>query len=77
MANAKTDCNMQEVQSHTVYCFVWKRGYIVSLCSDKQILLGVLTIDNSLYSVVSGLPLTLCGSGFAYQILLGKFDKLC
>lgn len=57
VANAETCCDMQEVQSHTLYCFVWERGYITSLCSEKQKLLGVLTIDNSLCSVVSGLPL--------------------
>lgn len=56
----QTCCDMQEVQSHVLYCFVWERGYSTSLCSDKQKLLGILTIDDSLFSVVSGLSLKPC-----------------
>jgi len=53
-------CEIQEVQSHTHYCFMWERGCSTSLCSDKQKLLGVFTIDKSMFSVVSGFRLRPC-----------------
>lgn len=60
VANSETCCDVQETQSHTLYCFLWERGYVTSFCSEKQKHLGVLIIDNSLLSVVSGLPLRPC-----------------
>lgn len=48
MINAETCCDMQEVQRHALYCFMWELGYTSSHCSDKQNNLGVLRIGNSL-----------------------------